>query len=846
MVIPISLCKSAAKKILEELTTLLTNKYNLYSSFEEDFINLKNDMSAISAVLLDAEKKQEKNHLVEDWLKKLQDALHDAEDLLDDINAEALRQKVEAECKIVTVVRNMFFFSDMDVRIKKITVRIDEIANRISSLHLQKLDQHQETASNRQRVNRTISYLRCSTEVVGREEDKKYVIERLLGGGSNSNNVVLPIVGIGGLGKTALVNLIFDDERVKNGFDLRFWVDVSDDWNRDRVWQKKVVRAVDRSDEIVQDIDFLSSCLKVSEKKFLLVLDDVWNCKRKDWLDLKNLFLANCARGSRIVATTRYKITASFMGENEIGNSLYQLGGLADGDCRLLFEKWAFGEGERVQHPNLVKIGEEIVMKCDGVPLAIRTVGGLLSGTKDESYWMSVKNSDTWSMSHLPEEEDGIMAVLKLSYDQLPSPFKECFAYCSLLPKGKEFDKQDLIHLWMAQGFIQPSNNDQLEDVGNWYINEFVSRSIFEIVHENHKTEIVKCRMHDLFHDLAKLVAGNLMVNSVASNMSESTRHISFWDQAAIREDPSLFLKLPKLRTLLLCIKLGPHLNVFLSGSTYLRALDVSNMGITILPNSIGNMKHLRYLNLNGNSELQFLPNSICSLHFLQTLKLSGCRKISTFPRKFSHLVSLRHLVITSPNVFEKQLGTLTSLRSLTIEHCRSLVSMNEVTQNLTLLRTLRIHNCAKLTSLPSSLKNCTSLENLEVVNCPMMESLDVCIESLSSLRSLTIKGLRKLRTLPRKPEFYATSLQYLFIIDCVSLMTLPDFVRNLTSLMRVHIRYCPNLLNLPVGFGHLTSLQVLQIDGCHLLSRRCQRIAGEDWEKIAHVREIYVDNVRI
>lgn len=846
MVIPISLCKSAAKKILEELTTILTNRYNLYSSFQEDFIKLKNDMSAISSVLLDAEKKQEKNHLVQDWLKKLQDALHDAEDLLDDINAEALRQKVEAEWKIVTVVRKMFFFSDMDVRIKKIIVRIDEIANRISSLHLQELDQHQETASNRHRENRTISYMRCSTELVGREEDKKYVIERLLGGGSNSNNVVLPIVGIGGLGKTALVNLIFDDESVKNGFDLRIWVDVSDDWNIERVWQKKVVRAVDRSDEIVQDIDVLSSCLKVREMKFLLVLDDVWNCNRVEWLDFKKSLLGNCASGSRIIATTRYKITASVMGENEIENSLYQLGGLADGDCRSLFEKWAFGGGERVQHPNLVKIGEEIVMKCGGVPLAIRTVGGLLSETKDESYWMSVKNSDTWSMSHLPEKEDGIMAVLKLSYDQLPSPYKECFAYCSLLPKGKEFDKQDLIHLWMAQGFIQPSNNDQLEDVGNWYINEFVSRSIFEIVHENHKTEIVKCRMHDLFHDLAKLVAGNLMVNSDASNMSESTRHISIWDQADIREDPSLFLNLPKLRTLLLCTKLGPHLNVFLLGSTYLRALDLSNMGITSLPNSIGNMTHLRYLNLNGNSELQFLPNSICSLHFLQTLKLSGCRKISTFPRKFSHLVSLRHLVITSPNVFEKQLGTLTSLRSLTIEHCRSLVSLNEVTKNLTLLRTLRIHNCAKLTSLPSSLKNCTALENLEVVNCPMMESLDVCIENLSSLRSLTIKGLRKLRTLPRKPEFYASSLQYLFIIDCVSLMTLPDFVRNLSSLMRVHIRYCPNLLNLPIGFGHLTSLQVLQIDGCQLLSRRCRRIAGEDWEKIAHVREIYVDNVRI
>ncbi|KAK2407587.1 hypothetical protein P8452_69623 [Trifolium repens] len=836
MAIPIGLCKSAAKKILEELSTILTNQYNLYYSFKDDFTKLKNDISAISAVLLDAEKKQDKSHLIQDWLMKLHDVLYDAEDLLDDTTAEALRQKVEAELKLVSLVRNMFFFSDMDDRIKKIIVRVDEIANRISRLNLLVLDQ-QVADPNRQRLNNTISYMRCCTEVVGRDEDKKRVIEMLLDVCSNSNKVV-PIVGIGGLGKTSLVNWIFDDG-VKNDFDLRIWVDVSDDLNSRRIWQKKVVRAVNRSDENIPDIDLLSSCLRLSGKKFLLVLDDVWNCNRVDWLDLKKLLLGNDAKGSRIIATTRYKITASVMGEN--GNGLYQLGALADGDCRSLFEKWAFGEGESVQHPNLVKIGEEIVTKCGGVPLAVRTVGGLLSGTKEESYWMSVKNSDTWSMSHLPEKEDGIMSVLKLSYDRLPSPFKECFAYCSLLPKGKEFYKQDLIHLWMAQGFIQPSNSDQqLEDVGTWYINEFVSRSIFEIVHENHKTEIVKCKMHDLFHDLAKLVAGNLMVNSDISNMSESTRHVS------LRDNPSFNLTLPKLRTLLLCIKLKPHLNVFLSSSTYLRALDLSYMGITHLPNSIGNMKHLRYLNLNGNIELRFLPDSICGLHFLQTLKLSGCRNISTFPRNFSHLVSLRHLVITSPNIFEKQLGTLTSLRSLTIEHCRYLVSLTEVTQNLTCLRTLRIHNCAKLTSLPSSLKNCIALENLEVVNCPKMESLDVCIANLSSLHSLTIKGLPKLTTLPIKPEFYASSLQYLFIIDCISLMTLPDCMRNLSSLMRVHIRYCPILLNLPCGFSHLTALQALQIDGCPLLSTRCRRIAGEDWEKIAHVREIYVDNVRM
>ncbi|XP_027192110.1 putative disease resistance protein RGA3 isoform X2 [Cicer arietinum] len=686
MVIPVSLCKSAAKKIVEELSTVLTNKYNLYSSFKHDFIKLKNDMSAISAVLLDAEKKQENNHLVEDWLMKLRDALHDAEDLLDDINVEFLRQKVEAELKIVTWVRNFCILSDMDDRIKKIIVRINEVANMISSLHLRELDQYQVNASNRQRVMNSISYMRCCREVVGREEDEKKVIERLLE--KSDSFVVVPIVGIGGLGKTALVNLIFDDDRIKDGFDLRIWVDVSDDWSIERIWEKKVVRGFDRSsDKNVSGVDFFS-CLNdyVRGKKFLLVLDDVWNCNRVEWLDMKKMLLGNCAKGSRIVATTRYKSTASIMGENKNENSLYQLGALVDGDCRYLFEKWAFAEGERVQHPNLVKIGQEIVMKCGGVPLAIRSVGGLLSGTKEESYWMSVKNSDTWSMSHLPEKEDG---------------------------------------------------------------------------------------------------------------------------------------------------------------STYLRALDLSNIGLTHFPNSIGNMKHLRYLNLNGNNELRILPDSICSLHFLQTLKLSGCRRISTFPKNFSHLVSLRYLVITSPNILEKQLGTLTSLRSLTIE-CRNLVSLTEVIQNLTSLRTLRIHNCAKLNSLPSSLKNCTALENLEVVNCPMIESLDVCMQGLSSLRSLTIKGLSKLRTLPIKPECYASSLQYLFVIDCICLMILPDCVRTLSSLMRLHIRYCPNLFDLPCGFGQLTSLQVLQIDGCPVLSTRCRRIVGEDWEKIAHVHEIYVDNVRI
>lgn len=624
MLVPVSLCKSAATKVADELAVLLKKNYDLYSSFEDDFIKLQSDLTAVSAVLHDAEKKQheEKRDSVEDWLRKLQHALHDAEDLLDDIKAESLRQNVEAEWRVVTWVRNFYFLSSMDYRVKKIRGRIEDIARQRSSLHLQELNRGDMVvvvnSIARQRkhtttTTRPYSYPRF-TEVVGREQDKRSVMERLFGGGDDDGSVfVVPVVGIGGLGKTALVHLVFDDERVKRGFDLRIWVDVSDDLNPERVRQKKVVRAVNCGDDRnARGIDSVS-CLedRVRGKRFLLVLDDVWNCNRVEWLDVKKL-LGNGERGSRILVTTRYKITASIMGGE---SSLYQLGALADGDCWALFEKWAFGEGESAQHhPNLVRIGEEIVTKCGGVPLAIRTVGGILSGSKEESYWLSVKNSDTWGMdnkytmglNNMSEREDGILSVLKLSYDQLPTPLKECFAYCSLLSKGREFDKQDLIHSWMAQGFIHHASGQQLEDVGSWYVNEFVSRSIFEVVRENHKTEITKCRMHDLLHDLAKLVAGSLMVNSGdTANMSESTRHVSFWGHDLVTEDPRSFLNLPKLRTLVLRTnnKLGnyssgsgeSHLHALLSGSTYLRVLDLSYSGLKQLPNSIGNLKHLRY-----------------------------------------------------------------------------------------------------------------------------------------------------------------------------------------------------------------------------------------------------------
>jgi hypothetical protein len=145
----------------------------------------------------------------------------------------------------------------------------------------------------------------------------------------------------------------------------------------------------------------------------LLVLDDVWNDDRAKWIELKDLIKVG-TRGSKIMVTTRNNSIASMMGNVPS----YVLQGLSLKDCLSLFVKWAFKEGEEEKYPNLVEIGKEIVKKCQGVPLAVRTLGSSLFSKFDLNTWVFVRDSELWN---LKQQKDDILPALKLSYDQMPS-----------------------------------------------------------------------------------------------------------------------------------------------------------------------------------------------------------------------------------------------------------------------------------------------------------------------------------------------------------------------------------------------------------------------------------------
>ncbi|XP_031254344.1 disease resistance protein RGA2-like [Pistacia vera] len=545
------------------------------------------------------------------------------------------------------------------------------------------------------------------------------------------------------------------------------------------------------------------------------------------------------AYGSKIVVTTRSNQVASVMGTVPP----YILNGLPHKDCMSLFFKWAFVDGEEKKYPNLIKFGGEIVETSGGIPLAVRTLGSLLCTKTDESDWLFIKDNDIW---RLEQREDDILPALKLSYDRLPSQLQRCFSYCSLFPKDYHFDSRYLVHFWMALGLVIPYGNEELEDAGLRYLKEFLSRCFFQDVEDFGFYFTFK--MHDLVHDLAVSVAERecLVVKSETQNVDRRVRHFSFVDTHFYKdESPKLSSNTDSVRTIFFPREdYGFLTESFLKMcfSKYLRLLSLSSILHFALPDSIGTLKHLRYLDLSDNIFLTELPESICKLHSLQTLRLLGCSLLHGLPSNIKYMSSLRYLELTTAarDIPENGIECLKSLRYLCMDNCLNLLSLFDV-QSLTALRTLCIQECGCLISLPCSMKKLTRLEKLVIQDCPKL-NLKMELQEEDTYLNLQTFMLIDLPALEYLPQLIlqgsATTLQYMRIEKCPSLKALPEWFQNLTSLQKLEIISCRRLSSLPEGIQYLAALREKKIQDSPALSERCR----QDCLMTAHVSEIILD----
>ncbi|KAK7378158.1 hypothetical protein VNO80_03595 [Phaseolus coccineus] len=304
------------------------------------------------------------------------------------------------------------------------------------------------------------------------------------------------------MGKTTLAKLVFNDKRMDDLFQLKMWVCISDDFDIRQIIIKIInsaapTTALAHQENIKNfDIEQLQSRLrlKLSGQKYLLVLDDIWNDDRAKWIELKDLIKVG-ALGSKIVVTTRSNSIASMVGTVPS----YVLEGLSMENCFSLFVKWAFKEGEGKNYPDLLEIGKEIVKKCRGVPLAVRSLGSSLFLILDLERWEFVRDHEIWKIK---QKKDDILPALKLSYDQMPSYLRHIFAFFSLYPKDYGFSSAEIVVLWESLGLLQsPVGNRKLENIARQYIDELQARSLLEDFEDFGHYYYFK--VHDLVHDLA-------------------------------------------------------------------------------------------------------------------------------------------------------------------------------------------------------------------------------------------------------------------------------------------------------------------------------------------------------
>ncbi|XP_055960209.1 putative disease resistance protein RGA3 [Mercurialis annua] len=375
------------------------------------------------------------------------------------------------------------------------------------------------------------------------------------------------------------------------------------------------------------------------------------------------------------------------------------IGRLSDDDSWSLFERRAFGLGRKEEVAHLETIGRDIVDMCGGVPLAIKALGSLLRLKRKENEWISVKDSELWNLSN-----DGsmILSALKLSYNHLALHVKRCFAFCSIFPKDRIMERDMLIGLWMANGFIPCETQIDLYNKGHEVFEELVWRSFFQDVKDEHVTGTITCKMHDLIHDLAQSITVDeckLIKSDKVLVVPKTIRHMSMYvnSQQAFPRGNKLF-RGQQLRSFLWvglrdrhqeAFPQGSHfigghkfissnlrpgypdrhrqVSFYMSGQKRLRVLDLSRSRLGKFPMPISSLKHLRYLDFS-NSSIKILPELIISLQNLQTLNLRDCYKLCKLPRGLKYMKNLIHLDIlgcSSLTYMPGEIGQLTCLRKL-------------------------------------------------------------------------------------------------------------------------------------------------------------------------------------
>ncbi|GMI79133.1 hypothetical protein like AT3G14470 [Hibiscus trionum] len=681
------MAEAIASVILEQLTAITIDKaceaWSLVRGAEKEVKRLESNFKALQLELEGAEEREYLDKRVKHWLDKFKDVSYDMEDVLDDWETAVLRLQthgVESTSSVSVrkwkVCPFISCFStgsqivkryDIATKIKEINEELDQIVNDKVRFELIK----KEAKQHKQRLE-TTSFVDVS-ELIGRDAVKEDIISILLCEERNQTLPTITIVGMGGTGKTALAQLIYNDSRIQAHFSKTIWICASNPFDQTQI-ARAILADLDLDALVSLNTPTLQNILRIiAEKlkaiKFLFVFDDVWTDRDQDWEPLKAAFKYGML-GSCILVTTRNESVARQMESSEV----VPLELLSEKICWLILAQKAFSRRNRMSREKLEDIGREIAKKCRGLPLAAKTLGSLLQNKQGREEWQNVLNSVIWKSGFGQE----IFSPLLLSYYDLPSPIRQCLSYCAIFPNNYTISKYELIQRWMAQGYLNSNDNARRELKGEEYFEYLAARSFFQDFKKDAYEGIVSCKMHDMVHEFVQFLTEDRFVteevvgNSTLDLSSRKARHLRLVIQNC-KSSTLCIDGLEKLRSLVVASDektSGDALQDLLSRSKLLRLLEFDSFHLRPeeIVRGIENLIHLRYLSLISCSGLESLPEAVCELISLQSLNLRDCLNLKKLAVGISKLIHLRYLCIKDcPRLayYPKGIGNLTSLETL-------------------------------------------------------------------------------------------------------------------------------------------------------------------------------------
>ncbi|GAA0164945.1 antimicrobial response protein [Lithospermum erythrorhizon] len=674
--------------ILDRLTRFLEDKVKsevkLIKGVKKDVQNLAIVLKSLQNVLHDAEKRKLEDQTVKSWIGELQDVLYEVDDVFDELNTNILRKQILGHVEDVeddlpnlekvgcSLLHPFSCFKQLSMR-RDLALRIKGLNTRLSFIDRERKRYNFVKGNFDVNGFRPVetSSLVDEVEVVGRDSAKSSLISDLLDGSKDEGDPVrvVSLVGTGGIGKTTLAQLVFNDGKVKDHFDCRVWVCVSDPFDEMHI-AKSIVESLMNSSPDLSRLDSLLRSIQetMSRKRVLVVLDDVWSEDSSKWERLRPCF-KYAAPCSRVLVTTRNEGVAKVMGSIRIHHVSF----LSEFDCWSLVCHVALRNKE--DQAEYEEIGRLVAKRCKGLPLAAKVMGSLLLLKNSVEEWRSVLDSKIWELEKVEVE---LFPHLYLSYSHLPVSVRRCLKYCAIFPKDYDIDANELINMWMAQGYLSSSRNGACnEQKGLEYFESLSAHSFIQQIRSDPYKREIKCKMHDIVHDFVQYLMKDEceVVNNRENGKStiifcQMPCHHLTWLSAYedFSRTPVIDMNVEKLRTLFAsdapCESLPQDLFYRLKR---VRVLTLHACDLVELPIEIVRLSHLRYLDLSDNP-LKNLPETICNLCNLETLNLEDCSFLSKLPNGIGNLVNLRHLIISSTQQLKHipdGLMKLTELRTL-------------------------------------------------------------------------------------------------------------------------------------------------------------------------------------